>query len=259
MNESNNDLVKNGMNASLKIALTSVMTVVVCITTMMFSVYLPSSNGFFNIGESMVYISAILFGPYVGAISGGAGSMLADLLLGYPQYALGTLIIKGIEGLVVGYFYSKVKELKLTDWTWTILTNFIGLFIGIAIILIGFVYYQGLAYIGGYIGETPIWEISAELNMIVWIIIGIIGSVSIIVIGSKFKQDTGLKIISMIIGGVIIVIGYLLYSTFVLSYPGAFTEIPFNFLQSLIGIVIAVPTISALEKYGEYVTFIPSR
>ena len=243
------------MRSSIKIATTAMMIVLVCIVTMIFSVYLPSSNGFFNVGEAMVYISAILFGPYVGAISGGVGSMLADFLLGFPHYAPGTLIIKGIEGYLVGFFYFKMKKLELSQKNWYILTILIAFLINLAVILIGLIYYQGLAYVGGYIGGTPIWEITAEFNMILWLIIGIIGFISIVVIGYKYSQDIGLKIISMLIGGIIIVIGYLLYATFVLQYAGAFTEIPFNFLQSFIGILIAVPTISSLEKYSGVIAF----
>jgi len=255
MNKNGYEPIKEEMRSSIKIGFTAIMTVLVCIVTMMFSVYLPSSEGFFNIGEAMVYISAILFGPYVGAISGGVGSMFADLLLGFAHYAPGTLIIKGIEGYIVGYFFYKMRKLEFSQKNWYLATVLIAFLINLAVILIGFVYYQGLAFVGGYIGGTPIWEISAEFNMILWFIIGIIGFVSIVVIGYKYKQDIGLKIISMLLGGLIIVTGYLLYATFILQYVGAFTEIPFNFLQSLIGILIAIPIISALEKYSGYITF----
>jgi len=255
------------MRSSIKIATTAMMTVLVCIVTMMFSVYLPSSRGFFNIGETMIYISAILFGPYVGAISGGIGSMFADILLGYVYYAPGTVVIKGIEGFVVGFFYHKLKIKEFSQKTWHILTLILGVAINGAIILIGLLFYQGVAYIGGYFGEVPawtpeeepllkaIWEISAEFHFIMWFIIGIIGLVSILIIGYKYKQDIGLKIIAMVIGGLIIVVGYFSYATFILRIITAFTEIPFNFLQSFIGILIAVPTISSLEKYSGVITF----
>ena len=50
----------------------------------------------------MVYTTAILFGPLVGAFAGGIGSMFADLFLGYSHFAPATLIIKGLEGAIVG-------------------------------------------------------------------------------------------------------------------------------------------------------------
>ena len=35
----------------------------------------------------MVYLTAMVFGPYIGAIAGGLGGMLADIL-GYGSFAL---------------------------------------------------------------------------------------------------------------------------------------------------------------------------
>lgn len=84
------------------VAVAAVFTAFVCVATMLFSIYVPSTEGFFNIGESMVFLSALLFGPFVGAFAGGVGSSLADLLLGYPHYAPATLVIKAREGYVVG-------------------------------------------------------------------------------------------------------------------------------------------------------------
>ena len=57
-----------------KIAVTAVCTAFVCIATIIFSVYVLSTEGFFNIGESMVFLSALLFGPFVGAFAGGFGT-----------------------------------------------------------------------------------------------------------------------------------------------------------------------------------------
>src|SRR3972149_6795841 len=84
------------------LAMAAVFTALTCVVTMIFSIYVPATNGFFNVGESMVFLSALLFGPIVGAFSGGVGSMLADLLLGFPHYAPATLVVKACEGAVVG-------------------------------------------------------------------------------------------------------------------------------------------------------------
>src|SRR5437879_2406825 len=75
----------------------------VAAATMAFSVSVPVTNGYFNVGEIMVYTSALLMGPYVGAFAGGVGSAISDLALSAPIYAPGTLLIKGLEGLIVGY------------------------------------------------------------------------------------------------------------------------------------------------------------
>ncbi|GAH01289.1 unnamed protein product [marine sediment metagenome] len=121
MDPTQNRLIETepSQSIALKTSITAIMAALTCVVTMSISIYIPSSEGFFNIGESIVYLSAILFGPYIGALSGGIGSMTADLLLGYPNYAPGTLVIKGIEGFLVGYVYQKLRKLlnlSLIDW-----------------------------------------------------------------------------------------------------------------------------------------------
>jgi uncharacterized membrane protein len=51
----------------------------------------------------------------------------------------------------------------------------------------------------------------------------------------------------MLLGGIIIVVGYLLYGTFLYG-TAAFIEIPFNIMQCLVGILIALPIVSWIEK-----------
>ncbi|HEV8353617.1 MAG TPA: ECF transporter S component [bacterium] len=63
---------------------------------------IPQTKGYFNLGEVVIYIAAMVFGPVVGAAAGGLGSALADLAAGAPQFAPFTLIVKGLEGYVVG-------------------------------------------------------------------------------------------------------------------------------------------------------------
>lgn len=62
---------------------------------------IPATKGYFNLGEVIIYIAAIVFGPVVGALAGGLGSGLADLVAA-PQFAPFTLVIKGVEGFLVG-------------------------------------------------------------------------------------------------------------------------------------------------------------
>jgi len=80
---------------ALLIALTTVATMAIRVPA-------PRTGGYINLGDSVVYISALLFGSRAGLVAGGVGSALADLLGGYSAFAPFTLIIKGIEGVLVG-------------------------------------------------------------------------------------------------------------------------------------------------------------
>jgi uncharacterized membrane protein len=63
---------------------------------------IPQTKGYFNLGEVVIYIAALIFGPVVGALAGGVGSALADVAGSYLQFAPLTLVIKGVEGFIVG-------------------------------------------------------------------------------------------------------------------------------------------------------------
>ncbi len=77
------------------IALTTVMTMVIHIPTI-------GTNGYLNLGDMVVFLSAMMLGRKGGFIAGGFGSALADLLLGYTHYVPITFIVKGLEGYIAG-------------------------------------------------------------------------------------------------------------------------------------------------------------
>ena len=95
-----------------EIAASAVMAALVCVTTMLIQVPIPATEGFFNVGDAMIMVAALTFGPMVGAIAGGIGSSLADLLGGWYVYVIPTLIIKGVEGLLAGWVMSGTDKLS---------------------------------------------------------------------------------------------------------------------------------------------------
>ena len=84
-------------------ALTAVATMVIKFPT-------PATQGYINVGDTVIFVSALLFGPSVGAVAGGIGSALADLLGGYVHWVPFTLIIKGVEGWLVGRLARSVSQ-----------------------------------------------------------------------------------------------------------------------------------------------------
>ncbi len=84
------------------------MTALVFIGTVLIPIELPI-KGFIHIGDSMVYLSAIFLGPIWGAVAAAVGSAIADLILGFVQYAPATFIIKGMDAMVVGFIYHRMK------------------------------------------------------------------------------------------------------------------------------------------------------
>ncbi|MBC7236890.1 MAG: ECF transporter S component [Chloroflexi bacterium] len=87
---------------ALGIAIAAIMIAVTAVFTILVRVPIPATQGYFNFSDVAVYFAAFSFGPVVGLIGGGVGAAVADLLGGYPQWALLTFLAHGLEGLVAG-------------------------------------------------------------------------------------------------------------------------------------------------------------
>lgn len=85
------------------VALYGMLTALTAAITMATFVPFSPTKGYFNIGDSMVFFSALTFGWKAGGVCGGIGSAAADILLGSGMYAPYTLTAKGLEGLVSGF------------------------------------------------------------------------------------------------------------------------------------------------------------
>lgn len=79
-----------------------VLTALVAAVTMATFVPFAPTKGYFNLGDSIVFFSALTFTWRIGGICGGFGSAAADILLGSGFFAPLTLVAKGTEGAVCG-------------------------------------------------------------------------------------------------------------------------------------------------------------
>ena len=92
------------------ISLIAIFAALTCVMTMTIDIPVPATGGYINIGDFVVMFTGLMFGPIIGGLAGGIGSGLADIFLGWPLYALPTLIIKGLEGVIVGIISNPIKE-----------------------------------------------------------------------------------------------------------------------------------------------------
>ncbi|MCX7683333.1 MAG: ECF transporter S component [Anaerolineae bacterium] len=93
-----------GKLSARSIAVTAVMVAMVTVATgFLPRVPIPATGGYVHLGDIFVFFAAFAFGPWVGAIAGGIGCALADLLTGYAVWVPLTLIAHGVEGWVAGY------------------------------------------------------------------------------------------------------------------------------------------------------------
>lgn len=95
----------------LKITYGGVLTAVVMLATYAIRIPAPSSMGYFNLGDGVIFGIAVILGPF-GAICAALGSALADLISGYAAYIPATFIIKGCMGLLAGIVLSKMPNIR---------------------------------------------------------------------------------------------------------------------------------------------------
>lgn len=93
-----------------KMIYTALFTALVCVATMVLQIQTPVTNGYINIGDCFVLMSAWILGPFYGAFAGGVGSALADLLLSYAHYVPGTLIVKGLMAVIAALLYRRLSR-----------------------------------------------------------------------------------------------------------------------------------------------------
>ena len=77
----------------INIVTASLLAALCCVGTLVLQIPTPT-GGFVNLGDTVILLSAFLLSPVYAALSAGIGSMLADIIAGYPQYAPATFVIK---------------------------------------------------------------------------------------------------------------------------------------------------------------------
>jgi uncharacterized membrane protein len=102
----------------ITITITAVFTALVFLSTFLFQVPIPATQGYFNLGDIMIFISALTFGPTIGGFSGGIGSSLSDALSGFGTFAPFTLVIKGLEGYIAGIISSRSMKMGTQLLAW---------------------------------------------------------------------------------------------------------------------------------------------
>lgn len=113
------------------------------------------AGGYIHLGDSLVFFAALIVGPVYGFLAAGIGSMLADLLLGYPQYALITFFVKGIMTLIVFYGFTFIKKENDTKFGKFGKIFFVSAIASIFMVAAYFVAEIFLIGIGGAIADLP--------------------------------------------------------------------------------------------------------
>ena len=216
-------------------------TALVLAATVIINIYVPATRGYFNLGETMIYLVALLFDPLTAAFAGGVGSALADVVLGYTIYAPATLVIKAAEGALASTLVRRLRGRQRGIFALsmgTVAAYFV------VILVIGYTLFvgeveltlSGLLTLKGFIEPTS------------WILIASAAIATPLYILIRKKGEIGLILISLLSAGSIMILGYYLYEQLILGYY-ALAEVPVNLGQVVMGIAVAIPTYTLITKY----------
>ncbi len=125
-----------------RMVLTAVMIALTTVATMVLTIPVVGTQGFVNFGDTVIFITAIFFGPQTALLAGGLGSALADVLLGYAHWAPYTLVIKALEGFVAGLLVYHMFGTEKIKWV----RGMTGLFLGAVVMVAGYYVGGGIMY-----------------------------------------------------------------------------------------------------------------
>ena len=139
------------------LCITAVCIVLVYVFTAMVNITFPGAGvgGLMHMGNIPLFIAAILFGRKTGAIAGGVGMALFDLLSPFAVWAPFTLVIVGAMGYVVGLIAEKHRSMG-----WYLLAVVLALAIKVG----GYYVAEGILY-GNWI--SPVISIPGNVIQVV--------------------------------------------------------------------------------------------
>lgn len=81
-----------------------------------YAVKIPSLHGYSHLGDCMIFISVMLLGTKKGALAGGIGAALSDMIGGWMQWIIPTFFIKYIMAFTMGLFIDKIMPGRKGNW-----------------------------------------------------------------------------------------------------------------------------------------------
>lgn len=234
---------------------TAIFVAAVYATTVAIQIYQPATGGYFNLGESVIYVAAIISTPLVAGLAGGIGAALADVSTGYGIFAPGTLIIKFIEGYIAGKLIVSIGK-RGSPMLQKTMNGLVSILYPSLILVFAIRYWAGELYIGPEEFLTKALEPPLiNVPLLFWLITALIVAAAIIYVLLK-RLVRGVEASILLLAGFTMVLGYFLYE-FLYSNPAtgrdpwaSIAEVPINIGQAVIGASIAIPVSGWLRRAG---------
>ncbi|MGD0724502.1 MAG: ECF transporter S component [Spirochaetia bacterium] len=135
------------MSPAFRIASIAILAAVTTVLTRVVQIPTPA-RGYINLGDVAIVFTAITLGPISAMFAGGLGTALADLLSPFAIWAPISLVVHGLQGLLVGLI-ARARPANVG-------LNIVAGLVGIAVMAGG--YLAGGSLIAGFgasLGDVP--------------------------------------------------------------------------------------------------------
>jgi uncharacterized membrane protein len=88
--------------STVEVASIAVFSALTASATAFTGQFFPSpTGGYTHVGDSVIFIASLIYGPRVGALVGAIGAVAADIYVGYPRWFV-SIPAHGLEGFIAG-------------------------------------------------------------------------------------------------------------------------------------------------------------
>ncbi|MDR0915753.1 MAG: ECF transporter S component [Oscillospiraceae bacterium] len=141
-----------------KLTTAAVLAALIFAVTAFVQVPIPSTAGYANLGDAVIFLAAFLVGGPVGAIAAAIGASLSDVMLGYFVYVPATAIIKAAIALVFWLLARRGGHLRYT----------LAALVSGAVMVAGYFAFELAVFGWGYaIGSAPFNAVQLAANAVV--------------------------------------------------------------------------------------------
>lgn len=151
------------------LTLNALLIAIVCIATMFTKIPIPL--GYMHLGNCCILLAGIFFGKQTGLLAGGIGSALSDLLSGFPEWIIPTLIIKSIMGYTAG----KIARNKDGSFKMASVRTVIAAVVSMLIMIAGYFIAGSILYGSIITGASQIPGLSLEavIGIVLFYVVGL--------------------------------------------------------------------------------------
>lgn len=141
--------------------ISALLIALVFVSTYFIQIRLPISlnGGLIHLGNTMLFVAAIVFGKKKGAIAGAFGMALFDIVSEWTAWAPFTFVVRGVMGYIIGSI-ANARGKNGESLTW----NIIAIVVGGLWMLLGYYITEVILYGNWY---SPITSIPGNITQLV--------------------------------------------------------------------------------------------